>query len=229
MVFFNKEKHSYTNEFGEDYISVTTLLSKYKNKFDSDKHSARVAHKEGVTQEFVLQVWAEITKTATDRGTEIHKIVENYITNAEKTNKDHKWLYESYDNIVKNNVDNFKQVSSEKLLYHNEYKVAGTADLIYDHDNYFTIGDFKTNKRFNYASKYDEYFNEPLEHFNYCEFNTYALQLSLYAFMHEQLTGKLCRKILVFYLKDKEFVPIHCNYLKSDIKNLLNHYKTKKS
>lgn len=225
MVFFDKEKHSYTNAFGENYISVTTLLSKYKNKFDTDKHSARVAYREGVTQEFVLQIWSEITKTATDRGTEIHKIIENYITKAEEPCDDHKWLYDSYNNIVKTTIDSYKEVLSENLLYHNEYKVAGTADLIYDHGNYFTIGDFKTNKRFNYSSKYDEYFNEPLDHFNYCEFNTYALQLSLYAFMYEQLTSKQCRKIVIFYLKDTAFIPIHCNYLKSDIINLLNHYK----
>lgn len=225
MVFFDKEQHSYTNEFGENYISVTTLLSKYKNKFDTDKHSARVAYREGVSQEFVLQTWAEITKIATDRGTEIHKIIENYITKAEDPIDDSRWLYKSYDNIVKYHIDTYKEVLSENLLFHNDYKVAGTADLIYDHGTHFTIGDFKTNKRFNFSSKYNEYFNEPLEHFTYCEFNTYALQLSLYAYMYEQATGKQCRKIVIFYLKENEFTPIHCNYLKSDIINMLNHYK----
>jgi ATP-dependent exoDNAse (exonuclease V) beta subunit len=225
MVFFNEEQHSYTNAEGESYISVTTLLSKYKNKFDTEKHATRVALKEGVTKEFVIQIWEDITKTATDRGTEIHKALEDYITKVEATCDKHHDLCRSYDNIVYNNIDQHTEVLSEKLLYTDEYKVAGTADLIYNHDKYFTIGDFKTNKKFNFSSKYNEYFNEPLSHLNYSEFNSYALQLSLYAFMYEKLSGKQCRKIVIFYLEQDKFIPIHCNYLKSDIINLLKHYK----
>lgn len=225
MVFFNKEQHSYTNSEGEKYISVTTLLSEYKNKFDTEKHATRVALKEGVTKEFVIQLWEDITKTATDKGTEIHKALEDYITKVEASCDKHSDLCRSYDDIVSNNIDRHTEVLSEKLLYDDEYKVAGTADLIYDHDKYFTIGDFKTNKKFNFSSKYNEYFNEPLSHLNYSEFNSYALQLSLYAFMYEKLSGKQCRKIVVFYLAQDKFIPIHCNYLKSDIINLLKHYK----
>jgi ATP-dependent exoDNAse (exonuclease V) beta subunit len=225
MVFFNKEQHSYTNSEGEKYISVTTLLSEYKNKFDTEKHATRVALKEGVTKEFVIQLWEDITKTATDKGTEIHKALEDYITKVEATCDKHRDLCRSYDDIVYNNIDKHTEVLSEKLLYNDEYKVAGTADLIYDHDKYFTIGDFKTNKKFNFSSKYNEYFNEPLSHLNYSEFNSYALQLSLYAFMYEKLSGKRCRKIVIFYLEQDKFIPIHCNYLKSDIINLLKHYK----
>ena len=225
MVFFNKEQHSYTNSEGEKYISVTTLLSEYKNKFDTEKHATRVALKEGVTKEFVIQLWEDITKTATDKGTEIHKALEDYITKVEATCDKHRDLCRSYDDIVNNNIDKHTEVLSEKLLYNDEYKVAGTADLIYDHDKYFTIGDFKTNKKFNFSSKYNEYFNEPLSHLTYSEFNSYALQLSLYAFMYEKLSGKQCRKIVIFYLEQDKFIPIHCNYLKSDIINLLKHYK----
>jgi len=225
MVFFNEEQHSYTNAEGENYISVTTLLSKYKNKFDTEKHATRVAQREGVTKEFVLQLWEDITKTATDKGTEIHKALEDYITKVETTCNKHSDICKSYDDVVYNNIDEYKEVLSEKLLYNDEYKVAGTADLIYEHDKYFTIGDFKTNKKFNFSSKYNEYFNEPLSHLNYCEFNSYALQLSLYAFMYEKYSGKQCRKIVIFYLDKYKFIPIHCNYLKSDIINLLKHYK----
>ena len=225
MVFFNKEQHSYTNSEGEKYISVTTLLSEYKNKFDTEKHATRVALKEGVTKEFVIQLWEDITKTATDKGTEIHKALEDYIAKVEVSCDKHNDLCRSYDDIVNNNIDRHTEVLSEKLLYNDEYKVAGTADLIYDHDKYFTIGDFKTNKKFNFSSKYNEYFNEPLSHLNYSEFNSYALQLSLYAFMYEKLSGKQCRKIVIFYLEQDKFIPIHCNYLKSDIINLLKHYK----
>ena len=228
MIVFNEEAHTYTNsKTQERYISVTTLLGKYKTPFDKDKHSLRVAEREGVTQEMVLEMWQKENKKATDRGTKIHKLMENYVSFGEKT-EDYDWLYKSYDKAVSYTIEKFKKIYSENLLYNDEFKIAGTADLIYDHGDYFTIGDFKTNKKFNYTSDFNEHFKSPIEHLLYCEFNNYALQMSLYAYMYEISSGKKCKKIVVFYLKEDKWIPIHCNYMKSDIKNILQHYQQNK-
>jgi ATP-dependent exoDNAse (exonuclease V) beta subunit len=228
MIVFNEEKHTYTNaDTDEQYISVTTLLSKYKTPFDKDKHSLRVAEREGVTQEMVLEMWAKENKKATDKGTKIHKLMENYVSFGEKENN-YDWLYKSYDKAISYTVDKHKKIYSENLLHNDDYMIAGTADLIYDHGDYFTIGDFKTNKKFNYTSDFSEHFKAPIDHLLYCEFNNYALQMSLYAYMYELSSGKKCKKIVVFYLKEDKWQPIHCNYLKSDIKNILTHYRQNK-
>jgi ATP-dependent exoDNAse (exonuclease V) beta subunit len=228
MIVFNEEKHTYTNDkTDEQYISVTTLLGKYKTPFDKDKHSLRVAEREGVTQEMVLEMWQKENKRATDRGTKIHKLMENYVSFGEKSN-DYDWLYKSYDKVISYSIERFKKIYSENLLHNDEYKIAGTADLIYDHGDYFTIGDFKTNKKFNYTSDFNEHFKAPIDHLLYCEFNNYALQMSLYAYMYELNSGKKCKKIVVFYLREDKWQPIYCNYLKSDIKNILSHYHQNK-
>ena len=228
MIVFNEKEHTYTNSNTEEqYISVTTLLGKYKTPFDKDKHSLRVAEREGVTQEMVLEMWQKENKKATDRGTKIHKLMENYVSFGEKT-EDYDWLYKSYDKVTSYSVDKFKKIYSENLLHNDEFKIAGTADLIYDHGDYFTIGDFKTNKKFNYSSDFNEHFKDPVSHLQYCEHNNYALQMSMYAYMYEQTSGKKCKKIVVFYLKEDKWLPIHCNYLKSDIKNILAHYQQNK-
>jgi len=226
MIIFNEEKHSYTNsETKEKYISVTTLLGKYKTAFDKDKHSRRVAEREGVSQEMILEMWRVDNKKATDRGTKIHKIMEKYIEQGEKNEDTSELLYSSYDDTISNSIDRFNKVYSEILLHNNSFKIAGTADLIYDHGEYFTIGDFKTNKRFNYSSNYNEHFKDPISHLQYCEHNNYALQMSMYAYMYEQMSNKKCKKIFVLYLENDKWVPIYCNYLKSDIKNILSNYK----
>ena len=64
--------------------------------------------------------------------------------------------------------------------------------------------------------------NPPVDHFDYCEFNTYALQLSFYAWLYERATGKKCRKCVIFYLKEDRFLSYHVNYLKSDIYNIIS-------
>jgi hypothetical protein len=227
MIVFDEAAHTYTHsETAEQYISVTTLLGKYKTPFDKDKHSLRVAEREGVPQELVLEMWEQENKKATTRGTKIHKLMENYIEFGEKV-EDYNWLFKSYDKVVSYTIDKYKKIYSENLLYNDTYRIAGTADLIYDHGEYFTIGDFKTNKRFNFTSDYSEHFKAPIDHLLYCEFNNYALQMSMYAYMYEQSSGKKCKKIVVYYLKEDKWLPIHCNYLKSDIVNILNDYKTK--
>lgn len=226
MIYFNEDKHTYTNtETDEKYISVTTLLGKYKTLFDKDKHSRRVAQREGIPQDMVLEMWRSENKKSTDRGTKIHKVMEKYITDGERGEGVLELLYSSYNDTISSSVDRFSNVYSEILLYNNSFKIAGTADLIYDHGEYFTIGDFKTNKRFNYSSNYNEHFKDPINHLQYCEHNNYALQMSMYAYMYEQMSNKKCKKIFVLYLENDKWVPIYCNYLKSDIKNILSHYK----
>lgn len=224
MIVFDEKAHTYTNsKTQEKYISVTTLLGKLKPLFDKDKHSLRVAEREGVPQEMVLEMWERENKKATDRGSKIHKLMENYISFGEKE-ENYNWLYKSYDLVISNNIDPFKNIYCENLLHDDAFKIAGTADLIFDHGDYFTIGDFKTNKRFNFSSSFNEYFNTPIDHLPYCEFNNYALQMSLYAYMYEKVSGKRCRKIIVFYLVEDKWRPIHCNYLKSEVKNILDFY-----
>ena len=229
MILFDEAAHTYTNtETAERYISVTTLLGKYKTPFDKNNHSLRVSEREGVSQDFVLEMWEKENKKATDKGTLIHKLMENYILTGEEV-IDNNLLYRSYDEAVSNTIKKFQKVYSENLLHNKDYKLAGTADLIYDHGNFFTIGDFKTNKRFNFSSNFNDHFKEPITHLAYCEFNNYALQMSMYAYMYEKMTGKKCKEILVFYLTENKWQPIHCNYLKSDITNILTHYRSENS
>ena len=57
---FDEASHTYTHvDTGAPFISVTTLLGKYKQPFDRYGHSKRVAKREGVSQELVLEMWEE--------------------------------------------------------------------------------------------------------------------------------------------------------------------------
>ena len=135
------------------------------------------------------------------------------------------YLYKSYDNLVTKVIGNYKKVHSEKLLSLNDYEVAGTSDLIYEREDDFIVADFKTNKKYRFSTDFNDYFKAPVDHLPYCEFNTYALQLSLYAYMYEQETGKKCAKLVTFYLQEDKWIPYHANYLKTDIINILKDYK----
>lgn len=223
-VTLNHDTHVYTNtENGEVYTSVTTFIGKYKKPFDKDKWSKYVAQRDGLSQEEVLDKWSNITTTAQNRGTNVHLIMENYI----KEKKIEKGYEEFVDSFIKKTngiILPDSKILSEELLYSHEHKLAGTADLIVENKNIFHVMDFKTNKKFNYTNKYNEYFFEPIDYLPQCEFTTYTIQLSIYARMHELLTGKKCAGMKVFYLrefKDKTFwQDIPMIYMKDTVDKL---------
>ena len=224
-VKFDEKSHTYTHNTLDKLISVTTLLGKYKKPFDSNYHAERVAKREGVSKEIVLETWEAEKNKACDKGTKIHKLLEDYISYGD-VKSDYGWLYKSYDKSVEYYIDKYSKVLCEKLLYNEEYKVAGMADLIYEHSkDEFTLGDFKTNKKFRFSSPFGERLLAPVDHLHNCENNIYALQLSMYAYFYEQLTGKKCRKLVIFYLSGDRFKAYHCNYLKSDVEKVLENYK----
>ena len=230
-VKLDHKTHVYTNtDTGEKYTSVTTLIGNYKKPFDKDKWSKLVAQREGVSQDEILNKWSSITTTAQNRGTNVHLIMENYIKD-KKIEKGYEELIDSFIKKTNGVILPNSKILSEELLFTHEYKLAGTADLVVENNNIFYIMDFKTNKKFNFINKYNDYFYEPIDYLPQCEFTTYTIQLSIYAWMYEQLTGKKCGGLKIFYLRefnDKTFwQEIPCTYMKSSVVDILNDKRLK--
>jgi ATP-dependent exoDNAse (exonuclease V) beta subunit len=228
-IIFDTPSHTYTNKItDEKYISVTTLISQFKDPFDKDKWSKIVADKKGTTQDKILGLWETITKNAQERGTKYHKIMEDYIKDGVIL-EEYKNVITSFAQKIKGINDDDTAVESEKLLYNHNYKIAGTADLVLTNSKGFHIFDFKTNKKINFYNKYNTFFKEPIDHLMQCEYNTYAIQLSMYAFMLEELIQLPCLSLRLFYLRefqDKTFwQEMNTPYMKDSVKNLLDFYK----
>ena len=234
MIKFNEELHRYvTEDTGSELVSVTTLIGKYKPKFDKKENATRVANREGLTVDFVLDMWEKEKNKACDYGTSIHKVMEDFLIEGKKEDKYYD-LYRSYEYHAKQLFYKHKNFKSEEMVYNIPSLVAGTADLIYENDKSFYIGDFKTNKRFNYQSDFNEFMTGPVSHLSVCEFNTYALQLSLYALLYERMVNKKCAGLVIFY-KEKEHTedyeetfdvwrPIRVNYMKAEATALISDY-----
>lgn len=229
MVTFNEANHTYVcDKTGKELISATTLIGKYKKPFDMMENATRVAKREGLDVNFILELWENEKNKACDYGTKIHKVMEDYLNDDTKNVKYQK-LYDSY-NKWKHIFKKFPSLSCEKLLYDLDNYIAGTADLIYENKKNFIISDFKTNKAFKFYSPFNDFMLEPVDHLSVCEFNTYGLQLSLYAYMYEKLTNKKCTGCVILY-KDKEdkFYPIRVNYMKKEIIALIADYNNPNS
>lgn len=225
MVIFKEDTHQYFNEKGEEYISGTTFLHKFQLPFDQEKFATIKAKKLGISVQEVKEMWKNNSKKACDYGTSVHLLMQNYVVNGSKE-EGKESLYDSFNTIVMEDFMNAVKVYSEQLVWIDEYKVAGTADLIIEHNDYeFSVGDFKTNKSIDFYNKFGQHLLNPISHLSDCNYNIYSLQLSLYAYLFSLKSGKKCRKLFLMHLKDDKWNYIPCNNMEYEIRMMLKWYK----
>ncbi len=90
-IFFDEALHKYTDEHGNTFTSVTTVLGKYEDEFETEK-VARICEKigrnprhpkyekyKGKTAKQLMKEWQQITNIALDKGNEKHNYLEDII------------------------------------------------------------------------------------------------------------------------------------------------------
>ena len=79
FLYFEEDGHKYTDTLGNEYLSVTTFIGNYHEKFDA-KYWARIKAKEqGKTEKQILKEWDRIRDEACERGTNKHNGIEDAI------------------------------------------------------------------------------------------------------------------------------------------------------
>jgi hypothetical protein len=218
VINFDPITHTYTNSKGEKYESASQLINIYKKPFDVDFFSKNIARKRGISPEAVKEEWKKNTDDACVFGTNVHSIIESYL----KTGVD------TGDSVITEFIKVFPYkvgINSEKILWNDEYKIAGTSDIIVDvSSDCFDVLDVKTNKKFDFYNRFNECLLKPLDHLQNCKYSTYGLQLSLYAFMYSKITGKQPRQLAILYWNKVKFEKYYTPYMYWDINILLRHY-----
>jgi hypothetical protein len=223
---------------GDKFSSVTKAITSIEPHFDAEAvASAIVRQSDNVKQERyigmskiqILDYWQMLNDEANTYGTFVHDVVERYL-------KAKKWWFPDDDlskkviagyNELK--IDEGIRMQPERIMFSEEYKLAGMSDLIVDIDPvWFDVGDWKTNRIFNFYNPYGfETLLKPFDHLQNCQWSIYTLQLSVYALMYMLETGKRCRHIWVGYWnKETEtFTKIPIMFLMKEAKQLLELHK----
>lgn len=124
QIQFEEESHTYTRN-GANYISVTTLLEKY-----------------GLSAQYSANIPDAVMKQAAERGTRVHKCLEDYIkNNIIDPTCDEVVTFNQY--ITNRGID-LTTASSEEIVYDDTYLIAGTLDFQYTDGHDTIIADFKT-------------------------------------------------------------------------------------
>lgn len=164
METYNQDgKRWYVTPSGKSYPSVSSVM-KTLSKDSIARWRERVGEEEA----------NRVSKFATTFGTNVHKIIEDYIDNKDEyldtANPQEKWVFHAALNTL-NRIDNV--FCQEACLYSDILQLGGRTDCIAEFDGRPSVIDFKTARRMKSEDQIESYF----------------LQGTCYSLMFEEMTG----------------------------------------
>ena len=187
-------------------ISITSLLKNFTPQGILD-------WREAVGEEVANAVMV----AATDRGSKVHKIIENCLSNKPETD-----LAGNYGELATrlfgqivpalDKIDRIRAL--EQGLYSTRFGVAGRADCVAEYDKELTMIDFKTSTR-----KRDE-INE-----------TYLVQATFYSLAWEERTGEKVNQIAILTTTEDGELDVHIDDPSNHVgrlEEMIEEYKTGK-
>jgi len=199
---FKPEFHKYTSideEENIEWTSVTSFISKFKAPFDADKIAAKVTKSKkskwyGLDIEEIKNIWKNESKRATDLGTWYHNQRESDLCGLNSIRREGVDVSIYIPNV---DLDGTKTAPDQKLVegiypehmvYLKSAQLCGQSDYVEVVNKKVNIIDYKTNKEIKLESftSWDgvsQKMAAPLHHLDDCNFNHYALQLSVYMYI----------------------------------------------
>lgn len=237
-VQYNHEEHRYYNG-AVTYRSATQIVEQFVHHFDTKERSEYMEHRYGGTAEFWRGSWKETNGTSLIRGNGIHDTQEQFLYNKGYDKIHDKDFIVFNMKLYKSSV-NYQQlpdgVYPELKVWRHDWKIAGRIDKpIFETINttrYGHIEDYKTNRRIRREGFNGRTMLGPLGHLQDCEFNHYALQLSLYQFMLEYFGFEPGVRRLIHFPHEIEGlgvpdpVPYDVPYLRDEVLAMLSHLRS---
>ncbi len=205
IITFDEGPHTYFDDREQSYRSFTTLIHDYFPQFKADAAAERIAKREGKSVPQLLQEWAAVGADACEYGTRVHENCESRMKGLTEPNiaRDdrERHTFANAVAVVDWLKSKYQFIAAEKILFSPRCLVAGTVDLLMADGNVLWILDYKTNKaikRTGYGMGLG-----PLAHLVNCNFEHYAMQLSL-AEVIAKLEGyiprdTICRRALIHF------------------------------
>lgn len=192
-------------------------------------------------QQDILDAWDAKKRASCERGTKIHSMLENTFYRAGKNVSLKKFGIGGKFECRKDytDLDIEYGVYPEYLIYwedkDKELRIAGQIDLLIKNGNEITLVDWKTNEEmttkgyYNPKTKTNDKMLFPLNNLDECKLSHYEMQLSMYAWMLQQLNPDFTinKLILCHWDHNNKNTIYDCRYLKKEVEVVLKHYKKK--
>lgn len=195
---FTPHNHKYTSDDNKEWLSVTSLISQFKQPFEADAIAKRCSTSKkskwyGMTPEDIKAAWKTEADRATTLGTWYHNQREADICEIENMER-HGHTVPIFKPIEKDGVKYSPEqklkdgIYPEHMVYLKSAGICGQSDLVEVVNNTVYITDYKTNKEikvegFTNWEGITQKMAPPLSHLDDCHLNHYAIQLSMYMYI----------------------------------------------
>ena len=219
----DKHEYSLLDDSAISFTSVTTFVNSFFEPFDEVKVSNHLVNNVpkyfGETPESLIEKW----NLARKHGTDVHLEIENWIKDGTSP-KDQKSIFakewiEVY--VARPNIETL----SEVIVYSKELCIAGTMDvlMVNKDSGEHVIIDWKTSRRIEKKSfKGKKGIKKETSNIEDCNYNHYALQLSLYRYILEEFYNIKVSRQLIAHLKDDGLESHSTPYMKKEILKMLD-------
>ena len=248
--------HSFTQPFDKSfwsaYKALERLLSKdawnieKKSLLSSKTFDKAILEMHGISendfnreQQAILDEWDAENRRSCERGTKIHADLENSFYVKKKDIDISKFQIGGKFECVKDKteLDLEYGIYPEYLIHRvsedGKLRLAGQIDLLVKKGNKITICDWKTNKKIDTKSFFDQKSRSslkmkyPLNNIEDSNYWHYTLQLSTYAWMVQKLNPEFEIEdlVLVHFDHNDNMTVYHLPYLKDEVVKMLIFYK----
>ena len=252
--------HEYTQPFDKEFWSAYKALEKLlpkdvwnvekksllnSKKFDKvllDLHSVS-ENDFNREQQGILDEWDNENRKSCERGTKIHADLENSFYQKKKDidiskfEIGGKFVCEKGRTALDLENGIYPEYLISRVSEDGKLRIAGQIDLLVKKGNKLTIGDFKTNKKietksfFNQRTKQSVKMKFPLNNLDDTNYWHYCLQLSTYAWMLQKYNPEFEIEdlVMIHFDHNDNMTVYHLPYLKTEVIKMLNHFKKESS
>lgn len=182
MLYFDEDSHTYRLD-GQELRSVSSIVASQFRRFNAYVVSAGIVRNKakdpespyfGMTQQDIIQMWAESGKEARENGTKLHRDIECFFIH-KTIPEDPTPEWNMFMDFIEDHPD-WTLMGTEVRVHNN--KVAGTIDAVFKTPEGVVLIDWKRCKSLDFSG-YGQGLGH-MKHVEDCNFNKYSLQLSLY-------------------------------------------------
>ena len=190
-------------------------------------------------QQAILDEWDNENRKSCERGTKIHADFENSFYAKKKDISLSKFeiggKFECKQNYFELDIENgvYPEYLISRVSDDGKLRIAGQIDLLVKKGNKITIADFKTNKKietksfFNQKTKTSVKMKFPLNNLDDVNYWHYCMQLSTYAWMIQKINSEFeIEDLVMIHIDHNDAMTIyHLPYLKEEVIKMLSHFK----
>ena len=248
--------HSFTNPFDRSFWSQFKALEKLLDKeswaiekkslLNTKKFDKVLLEMYDISendfnreQQAILDAWDEENRRSCERGTKIHADLENSFYTKKKDIDISKFQIGGKFSCEKGrtelDMENglYPEYLISRVSEDGKLRIAGQIDLLVKKGNKLTICDWKTNKKietksfFNQKTKSSTKMKFPLNNLDDVNYWHYTLQLSTYAWMLQKLNPEFEIEdlVMIHFDHDDNMTVYHLPYLKDEVVKMLSFYK----